>query len=114
MIRADPVWLERQRLLVSFKGVSTITAFALLACLPELGQVSTQTISALVGVAPLNNDSGEIKGERQRRIFGGRIFGGHIQVRSALYMATLSASRHNPVIREFYSRVLFATSITAC
>ncbi|MGH8335887.1 MAG: IS110 family transposase, partial [Gammaproteobacteria bacterium] len=116
MIRADPVWLERQRLLVSFKGVSTITAFALLACLPELGQVSTQTISALVGVAPLNNDSGEVKGERQRQR---HIFGGRTHVRSALYMATLAATRHNPVIRQFYHRLLHAgkrkkVALTAC
>ncbi len=71
----------------------------LLACLPELGQLNRREISALVGVAPFNRDSGTLRGRRT-------IYGGRATVRGALYMATLVATRHNPVIRAFYQHLL--------
>jgi transposase len=112
LIQADPGLSKRQRILISCKGVSTITALTLLASLPELGLVSTKQIAALVGVAPLNNDSGHLTGPRH-------IAGGRAHVRSALYMATLSATRHNPSIRDFYVRLRAAgksakVALTAC
>src|SRR5688500_5489870 len=70
----------------------------LMACLPELGQLNRQKISALVGVAPFNRDSGKFKGQR-------RIWGGRAQVRQTLYMAATTAARCNPLIRAFYQRL---------
>ena len=83
----------------SVPGVGPVTAFTLLAELPELGTLNRQKIAALVGVAPFNKDSGPRRGKR-------RIFGGRAGVRSVLYMAALSASKSNPTIREFYERLL--------
>ena len=90
-----PEWRERDELLQSVKGVGNITSLTLLADLPELGQLPRKEIAALVGVAPINNDSGTHIGKRS-------CWGGRANVRSTLYMATLSAVRHNPVIRAFY------------
>lgn len=87
--------------LSSIKGVGTMTAAALLAEVPELGSLSRRKISALVGVAPVNRDSGTMRG---RRI----IFGGRAGVRTALYMAALVATRFNPVIKVFYMRLVAA------
>ncbi len=98
LIQASPVWRERDALLRSVPGVGPALATTLLAGLPELGQGSAREIAALVGVAPLNCDSGTHRG--QRRIWGGR---GHI--RMVLYMATLSAKRYNPAIRAFAQRL---------
>ncbi|WP_140187066.1 IS110 family transposase [Providencia stuartii] len=81
------------------KGIGTMTVAALLAEVPELGHLSRRKISALVGVAPVNRDSGMMRGRRT-------IFGGRAGVRSALYMATLVATRFNPVIRGFYTRLV--------
>ncbi|WP_339053748.1 IS110 family transposase [Arsenophonus endosymbiont of Crataerina pallida] len=87
--------------LSSIKGVGTMTVAALLAELPELGSLSRRAISALVGVAPINRDSGTMRGRRT-------IFGGRDGVRTALYMAAHVATRFNPVIKAFYMRLLAA------
>ncbi|HBM0024900.1 TPA: IS110 family transposase [Salmonella enterica] len=87
--------------LSSVKGVGAMTAAALLAEVPELGNLSRREISALVGVAPVNRDSGTMRGRRT-------IFGGRTGVRTALYMATLVATRFNPVIKAFYTRLVAA------
>lgn len=83
----------------SAKGVGPATIATLLAEVPELGELSGREISALVGVAPINRDSGTFRGRRTT-------FGGRSQVRKALYMAALVASRHNPVIKAFYDRLI--------
>ena len=111
-IRASPVWRERDTLLRSVPGVGPVLATTLLAELPELGQGSAKAIGALVGVAPLNHDSG---GQRGRRV----IWGGRASVRAVLYMATLSAVRYNPAIRAFSQRLTAAgkpakVMLTAC
>ena len=90
---------EKREILVSCKGVGEVTAFTLLAELPELGTVDRKEIASLVGVAPMNHDSGEKKGKRTT-------YGGRSKVRTALYMATLSATRFNPAIRKFYNRLV--------
>jgi transposase len=99
MITRSPIWKTKENLLRSVKGVGPVLSRTLIAELPELGQLSHQEISKLVGVAPLNNDSGRHKGYR-------RCWGGRASVRGPLYMATLSATRCNPVIKEFYQRLL--------
>ncbi|MDC9594951.1 IS110 family transposase [Xenorhabdus sp. IM139775] len=83
------------------KGIGTMTTAALMAEVPELGSLSRREISALVGVAPVNRDSGTMRGRRT-------IFGGRAGVRTALYMAALVATRFNPVIKVFYERLLAA------
>lgn len=88
-------------LLDSVKGVGAVTTLTLLSALPELGALGRKPIAKLVGVAPLANDSGHRRGARH-------IWGGRGEVRSALYMATLSAQRYNPVIKAFYQRLLAA------
>ncbi|CCW29971.1 transposase [Xenorhabdus nematophila F1] len=87
--------------LSAIKGVGAMTAATLLAEVPELGKLSRREISALVGVAPVNRDSGTLRGRRT-------LFGGRAGVRTALYMATLVATRFNPVIKTFYNRLLAA------
>ncbi len=86
-------------LLLGVKGVGPVLTTTLLAELPELGQLNRKQIAALVGVAPFNRDSGKFKGKRA-------IWGGRAAVRNVLYMATLSASQFNPVIRDFYQHLL--------
>lgn len=88
-------------LLESAKGIGQTTAAVIIALLPELGHLSNREISKLVGVAPLNRDSGTHRGKRA-------IFGGRMSVRNALYMPTVAAIRHNPVIRCFYQRLVAA------
>ncbi len=100
-IEESPAWKVSIDLLASFKGVGIVTAVTLIAALPELGQLNRRAIAALVGIAPFNCDSGGMRGYR-------RIWGGRAQVRSALYMAALSAARYNPIIKEFYTRLLTA------
>jgi transposase len=100
-IDADPKWHERDEILQSVPGVGDQTSRTLLSEMPELGQLDSPQIVALAGLAPMNHDSGKHRGKR--RIRGGRAF-----VRSALYMAILSAARFNPVIRRFYRRLLSA------
>jgi len=111
-IQANPTWAEAAKRVESAPGIGFITAATLVADLPELGHLNRQKIAALVGVAPFNRDSGKQRGKR-------RIFGGRGSVRSVLYMATLSAIRHNPVIKKFYHRLLEKgklkkVALTAC
>jgi transposase len=98
-IEESPAWRDKDHILQSVPGIGPHTAHALLCSLPELGQCTRQQIAFLVGVAPLNRDSGKMRGVRT--ISGGR---GH--VRQALYMATLVAARHNPLIRKHYQHLL--------
>ncbi|MFZ1061514.1 MAG: IS110 family transposase [Candidatus Rokuibacteriota bacterium] len=100
-IRSSPIWRERDNLLQSVPGIGDVTAYTLLADLPELGRLDRRKIAALVGVAPLNRDSGHWRGRRT-------IAGGRPAVRSVLYMATLTAVRFNPVIAHFYQRLTAA------
>jgi transposase len=90
---------KKLALLKNFKGIGVVTQACLMSSLPELGELSHEQISKLVGVAPLNCDSGKHKGKRFT-------WGGRANVRCALYMATLSAVRYNPVIKVFYDRLL--------
>jgi transposase len=99
MVRASPIWRERDDLLQSVPGVGPIVARTLLAELPELGQLNRRAIAKLAGVAPLNWDSGMWRGHRV-------VQGGRATVRAALYMAALVATRHNPAIKVFYQRLL--------
>ena len=94
-LQESPIWREKDDLLRSVPGVGIVTATTLLAELPELGQLNRKKIAALVGVAPYNCDSGKMHGKRM-------IWGGRAAVRTALYMATLSATQHNGVIRAHY------------
>jgi transposase len=98
-IQQKPEWRERAEIIDSAPGVGPVTAATLVAELPELGQLSHKKIAALVGVAPFNKDSGPKRGKR-------RIFGGRSGIRRTLYMAALSAIKHNPVIRTFYEALL--------
>lgn len=97
-IRASPLWRDTEHLLRSVPGIGPITACTLIADLPELGHLGRRQIAALVGVAPVNRDSGTLRGQR-------RITGGRAAVRRGLYMATVAATRHNAVIRAFYQRL---------
>jgi transposase len=101
LIHHSPLWREQENLLRSFKGVGPVVSYTLLANLPELGTLDRKQIAALVGVAPFNCDSGHRRSQRS-------IWGGRAAVRSALYMAALSAIRCNRVIRTFYERLLQA------
>lgn len=98
-IRGTPAWRERDELLRSVPGIGDAVARTLIADLPELGRLDRKQIAALVGLAPLNRDSGKWRGKRTT-------WGGRAKVRSALYMAALVASRHNPVLKAFYQRLL--------
>lgn len=97
-IRENPVWREKEELLKSVPGIGDQTTRVLITELPELGHLNRRQISSLAGVAPHNHDSGKFRGERH-------ISGGRAYVRSALYMACLSAIRFNPVIRPYYRRL---------
>ena len=101
LAEASPVWRAKEDLLRSVPGVGPTTAFTLLAELPELGALSGRQVAALVGVAPFARDSGTLHGKRA-------IWGGRAPVRTTLYMATLSATRHNPRLRVAYRRLLDA------
>ncbi len=111
-LQQSPIWREKDDLLRSVPGIGPVTATTLLAELPELGQLNRKKIAALVGVAPFNCDSGQMRGKRM-------IWGGRAAVRSALYMATLAATRFNPVIRIHYRRLValgkpFKVALVAC
>lgn len=111
-IRRSPLWREDDDLLQSVPGVGPVLATTLIAELPELGHLTRKQIAALVGVAPLNCESGILRG---RRI----IWGGRAQVRAALWMGTLVAVQHNATLRLFYNRLLAAgkrkkVALTAC
>ena len=111
-LRQSPVWREKDDLLRTVPGVGEQLSLTLLAHLPELGTLDRREIAALVGVAPFNRDSGTLRGKRT-------VWGGRARVRAALYMGALVASRCNPVIRDFYQRLLAAgkpkkLALTAC
>jgi transposase len=112
MLRASPLWRENDDLLQSVPGIGPVCARTLLLELPELGTLNRQQIAALVGVAPLNCDSGTLRGRRV-------IWGGRAHVRTVLYMGTLVATRFHPQIKAFYQRLLAAgklkkVALTAC
>lgn len=94
-VRNSPAWREQEDLLRSMPGIGPVTARTVVGELPELGQLNRKKIAALVGVAPLNRDSGTLQGTRT-------CWGGRANVRQVLYMATISAVRCNPVIRRVY------------
>lgn len=111
-LRESPLWRERDDLLQSVPGVGPVLSVTLLAELPELGTLNRKQIASLVGVAPLNRDSGSLRGRRT-------VWGGRAQVRATLYMATLAATRCNPVVRSFYQHLCTAgkakkVALTAC
>ena len=111
-LRKSPLWREKDNLLRSVPGIGRVVSITLLADLPELGTLSRHQIAALVGVAPLNRDSGRFRGKRM-------VWGGRARVRAALYMAALTASRYNPIIKAFYHRLCEAgkarkVALTAC
>jgi transposase len=101
LVQACPVWREKEEIITSVKGVGIQTSRSLCALLPELGNVSRQKVGALVGVAPLNRDSGHFRGTRT-------IYGGRAVIRQILYMAALSATVHNPVIKQYYHKLVTA------
>jgi len=111
-VKGSPAWKEKDELLQSVPGVGPVTSATVLGMLPELGQLNRQEIAALVGVAPLNKDSGKKRGRR-------RVYGGRADVRSVLYMAALAAKKFNPVIKKFYDRLIQhgkekKVALTAC
>jgi len=111
-IRQSPVWREKDQLLQSVPGVGPVLSRTFISQVPELGNLNRKAIAALVGVAPLNRDSGVLRGKRT-------IWGGRGPVRAVLYMATLVATRFNPMIKTFYERLVAAgkprkLALTAC
>ncbi len=111
-IKASPVWRAKENLLKSVPGIGDGAAAMLMAALPELGMLNRRQIAALVGLAPMNRDSGTFRGRRM-------ITGGRAAVRTGLYMPTLSAIRCNPFIKQYYNRLIaagkvFKVAITAC
>jgi transposase len=100
-VEENAAWKENEALLRSVPGVGPVLARTLLAELPELGTLDHRRLSALVGVAPFNRDSGTFKGKRE-------VWGGRAPVRAALYMGALVAVRHNPILKEFYEKLLSA------
>jgi transposase len=112
LIEASPIWQQEAKLLQDVPGVGPGLTQVLIARLPELGQIPSKKLTALVGLAPLNCDSGTVRGRRT-------IWGGRTDVRCALYMSTISAIRCNPVIQPYYQRLRDAgkrpkVAITAC
>ena len=112
VIQASPIWRAREDLLTSVPGIGEVTAQSLIAMLPELGHVTAKRAAALVGVAPFARDSGPKKGKRS-------IWGGRASLRAALYMATLSSIRWNPVLRAHFKQLmargkLFKVAMVAC
>jgi transposase len=100
-VRQTPAWAEKEDLLKSVPGIGDQTARILIAALPELGSLGRRQIAALAGLAPMNRDSGTMRGRRT-------IQGGRADVRCALYMAALSAVRFNPILKAFYQRLVAA------
>ena len=112
LIENESEWAEKKALLKTAPGIGDTMVYTLLADLPELGMMTSKQAAALVGVAPMNRDSGKMKSKR-------RIQGGRYSVRTTLYMATLSATLCNPVIKEFYHRLTAQgkhnkVALTAC
>lgn len=112
LLQTFPCWQVKDQILQSVPGIGPVASFSLIADLPELGTLNRQQISKLVGVAPLNRDSGQQRGTRH-------IYGGRAGLRRVLYMAALAATRHNAVLKQFYQRLRanhkpFKVAITAC
>jgi transposase len=112
VVRDSPLWCERDGILRSVTGVGQVLSNTMAAWLPEIGDLGGKQISALVGVAPMNRDSGRMRGKRA-------ICGGRAEVRTVLYMATIVAITHNPKISAFHARLVAAgkpqkVAITAC
>ncbi len=112
MIQSSPIWRCKDDILQSVPGIGPVTSARLICDLPELGVLNAKKIAMLVGLAPLNCDSGKYRGRR-------RIWGGRAAVRSGLYMATMAAIRCNPAIKGFYQRLMAAgkchkVAATAC
>jgi transposase len=112
LIRKSPHWQRMDKILQSVPGVGPIMSMTILADLPEIGTLNRRQIASLVGVAPMNRDSGKYKGKRT-------IWGGRARIRSVLYMCVISGIRHNPRIKGFYKRLRNAgkknkVAITAC
>lgn len=112
LLKGSARWRATDKILQSTPGIGAVVSYSLIAELPELGSLNRQRISKLVGVAPLNSDSGQQRGLRH-------IYGGRAGVRRMLYMAALTAARCNPVIKEFFDRLRakhkpFKVAITAC
>ncbi|MDP6494577.1 MAG: IS110 family transposase [Dehalococcoidia bacterium] len=112
VIRSSPLWRTQEQLLRSVPGIGPVLSSTLLVELPELGTLDRKQIASLVGVAPLNRDSGAFRGRRT-------VWGGRARVRAALYMGTLVATRFNPIIKAFYQRLCAAgkakkVALTAC
>ena len=111
-LRQSPVWREKDDLMRTVPGVGEQVSLTLLAYLPELGTLNRRQIAALVGVAPFNRGSGTLRGKRT-------VWGGRARIRAVLYMGALAATRFNPVIRDFYRRLLAdgkpkKLALTAC
>ena len=111
-IEASPVWRVKDKILQSTPGVGPVLSLTLIANLPELGSLNRKQIAALVGVAPLNRDSGFFRGSRS-------VWGGRAHVRAVLYMSTLAAVRCNPALKAFHQRLIEAgkkpkVALTAC
>jgi len=112
LIQQSPIWREKDELLQSVPGIGKVCSMTLLAELPELGRLNRKEIAALVGVAPFNRDSGTLRGKRI-------VWGGRANVRAVLYMSALVAVRHNPILKQFYQRLVKAgkaakVALTAC
>lgn len=112
LLRKSPVWREKDDILQSTPGVGPVLSMTLLSSLPELGTLNRKQIAALVGVAPLNRDSGLFRGQRM-------IWGGRGRIRSVLYMSVTCAIRFNPMLKTFYQRLrdagkLHKVAMTAC
>jgi transposase len=111
-LKESPIWREKDRLLRTVTGIGPVASITLLATLPELGQVSSKEVASLAGLGPVAWDSGKHRGKRM-------IGGGRARVRQGLYMAALSATRHNSVISAFYQRLIARgkppkVALTAC
>jgi transposase len=111
-VQASAVWQVKEAVLRSIPGVGPVLSRTVLAQVPELGTLGHKQVAALVGVAPFNRDSGTLRGRR-------RLWGGRAEVRAVLYMGTLVATRHNPMIKAFYEHLLAAgkikkVALTAC
>jgi transposase len=100
-VKGSPIWREKDKLLRTVPGVGKVLSRTMLSLVPELGTLGKKQLSALVGVAPLNWDSGQQRGRRS-------VWGGRAQVRAVLYMGALVAARFNPVIRAFHARLIAA------
>lgn len=112
LIHSEPAYEHLLEILLSVKGVGPVVAYTLLSDLPELGQLNSREIAALVGLAPMNRDSGNYRGKRMIR-------GGRSQIRTVMYMAMLSAIRSNPKFKQQYERMVDAgkpkkVAIVAC